>query len=264
MIIDKYNSRVKKVNSLVCVGLDSEFAKLPERFKKLEHPQFEFNKFIIDQTAEFAAAFKFNIAFYEAQGEAGYKQLRMSMEYLQKKYPDIFTICDAKRGDIGNSNNSYVKSLFDELGFDAVTLNVYPGKEALKPFLDRADKGCIFWCRSSNPGAGEFQDLEVGGKPLWQIVAEHVSGSWNYNDNCMLVAGATYPEEMKKLRAIAPQMSFLVPGLGAQGGDARAMVKAGLDDEGCGIIVNSSRGIIFAADPAGEAKKLRDEINKYR
>jgi orotidine-5'-phosphate decarboxylase len=266
MVIDKYNRRAEKVNSLVCVGLDSELAKLPERFKKLDHPQFEFNKWIIDNTAEFAAAFKINIAFYEQRGEQGLQELKMSMDYLRDKHPDIFTICDAKRGDIGNTNNGYVEEIFDWLGFDAVTLHPFMGRESLKPFLDRADKGCVILCRTSNPGAGELQDLVVqaSGLPLWQVVAEKVRDDWNYNHNCMLVVGATYPEEIKRLRDIMGRTAFLVPGVGAQGGDVKAVVEAGLNDQKRGLIINSSRGIIFAENPAVEAKKLRDEINLYR
>lgn len=264
MIIDKYNQRVDKVNSLVCVGLDSDFEKLPDRFKDKEFPQFEFNKWIIDQTAQYAAAFKPNSAFYEARGDQGLRELKMALDYIHEKHPDVFTIYDAKKADIGNTNNGHVAYIFGWLGFDAVTLNVYPGKEALKPFLDKADKACIFWCRSSNPGAGEFQDLVVNGKPLWQVVTEHISSLWNYNNNCMLVAGATYPEELKKIRSIVGDMTLLVPGLGAQGGDVKATVQAGLNSDKRGMIINSSRGIIFATDPAEEAKKLRDEINLYR
>ena len=270
MIIDNYNQRVEKANSLVCVGLDSEFAKLPERFKKLEHPQFEFNKWIIDQTAEFASCYKPNSAFYEARGDAGITELKMTMEYLQKNYADIFTILDAKRADIGNTNNGYVTAIFDWLGFDAVTLHPYLGNEALKPFLDRSDKGCIILCRTSNPGATELQDLNVvqatglPDKPLWQVVAEKVRDEWNYNHNCLLVVGATYPEEMKKIRGIMGNMCFLVPGIGAQGGDIKATVEAGLNEEKRGLIISSSRGIIFFDNPAQEAKKLRDEINEYR
>ena len=264
MIIDKYNKRADKVNSLVCVGLDSDFAKVPERFKKLENPQFEFNKWIIDQTAEFVACYKPNSAFYEARGDAGIRELKMTMEYLQKNYADIFTICDAKRGDIGNTNNGYAEEIFDWLGFDAVTLHPYMGKESLKPFLDRADKGCVILCRTSNPGAGEIQDLIVDGKPVWQIAAKKVSDGWNYNRNCMLVVGATYPEEMKIIRSIVGDMALLVPGVGAQGGDVEATVKVGLNSDKKGMVINSSRGIIFAENPAEEAKKLRDEINKYR
>lgn len=264
MVINKYNQRAEKVNSLVCVGLDSDFEKLPERFKQSENPQFEFNKWIIDQTAEFAACYKPNIAFYEARGDRGIKELKMTMEYLQKNFADIFTICDAKRADIGNTNNGYVEELFDWLAFDAVTLHPYLGKEALKPFLDRADKGCVILCRTSNPGAGELQDLLVEGKTVWKIVAEKVSNEWNYNNNCLLVVGATYPEEMKQIRETAGKISFLVPGIGAQGGDVKTVVEAGLGAEKRGLIINSSRGIIFAEHPAAEAKKLRDEINKYR
>ncbi len=267
---EKYNTRAEKFNSLVCVGLDSEFEKLPAQFKEKEFPQFEFNKYIIDQTAEFAAAFKPNSAFYEARGEKGWKELKMTMDYLSLSYPDIFTICDAKRADIGNTNNGYVKAIFDELKFDAITLHPYLGKEALKPFLDRSDKISIILCRTSNPGAGEIQDLNVAQAPgllpktIWQIVAEKVSQDWNYNHNCMLVVGATYPEEMKIIRSIAPEMTLLVPGVGAQGGDVEAVVKAGKNSKNLGMIINSSRGIIFAENPGEEAKKLRNEINKYR
>lgn len=266
MIIDKYNSRVEKSNSLVCVGLDSDFEKIPASFKEKEFAQFEFNKWIIDQTAEFASAFKPNAAFYEARGEQGGHELKLTIDYINKNHPDIFTILDAKRADIGNTNNGYVTAIFDWLGFDAITLHPYLGKEALKPFLDRADKGCIVLCRTSNPGAGELQDLVVQarGLPLWQIVAEKVRDEWNYNHNCLLVVGATYPEEMKQIRGLMGKICFLVPGVGAQGGDVEATVKAGINEDKRGLIISSSRGIIFADNPGEEAKKLRDEINKYR
>src|SRR6185369_4973985 len=185
--------RAKKINSLLCVGLDADFEKIPKRFLKKKFPQFEFNKWIIGETHEFAAAFKPNSAFYEARGEKGIAELKMTMDYLIKNHPDIFTILDAKRADIGNTNKGYVTSIFDWLGFDAVTINPYLGQEAVQSFLDRRDKCSIVLCRTSNPGAGEFQDLKVGGKTLWQIVAEKVSKKWNKNKNCMLVVGATYP-----------------------------------------------------------------------
>jgi orotidine-5'-phosphate decarboxylase len=264
MSINKYSQRVKKANSLVCVGLDSELEKLPERFKKTKYPQFEFNKWIIEQTAEYVSSYKPNSAFYEARGDAGIRELKMTIEYLQEIYPDIFTILDAKRGDIGNTNNGYITSIFDWLGVDAVTLQPYPGKEALKPFLDRSDKVCIIWCRTSNPGAGEFQDLVIGDKPLWKIVAEHVCADWDYNNNCMLVVGATYPKEMQIIRSLAPSMTFLVPGIGAQGGDIQAVLNAGLTQNKDGLIINSSRGIIFTDNPGEQARTLRDEINHYR
>jgi orotidine-5'-phosphate decarboxylase len=264
MIIDKYNQRAEKVNSLVCVGLDPDFEKIPDHFKKLEYPQFEFNKYIIGQTAEFASAFKPNSASYEVRGEAGWKELKMTMEYLQENYADIFTICDAKRADIGYTSELYAKAILDNLGFDAVTLHPYLGQDAVKPFLDRKDKVSIILCRTSNPGAGEFQDLELDGKKLWQIVAEKVAGEWNYNNNCMLVVGATYPKELSDVRKIIGDITLLVPGVGTQGGSVEEVLKVGLNSSNKGLIINSSKAIIFAENPAAEARKLRDKINKYR
>jgi orotidine-5'-phosphate decarboxylase len=263
-IIDKYNKRAKKVNSLLCVGLDADFDKIPKRFLKLKFPQFEFNKWIIKETNEYAAAYKPNVAFYEAKGDRGIRELKMTMEYLSKNHPNIFTILDAKRADIGNTNKGYVSATFDWLNFDAITLHPYLGEEALKPFLERKDKISIILCRTSNSGAGEFQDLKIKGKSLWQIVAEKVSKDWNKNKNCMLVVGATYPKEMKKIRSLVGDMTFLVPGVGAQGGDIKKVLKAGLNKKGLGLIINSSRGIIFSSNPKSEAKKLCEEINKYR
>ncbi|MEK7471163.1 MAG: orotidine-5'-phosphate decarboxylase [Patescibacteria group bacterium] len=264
MIIDKYNKRAKKINSLLCIGLDADFAKIPKRFLKKKFPQFEFNKWIIKETHEYAVAFKPNSAFYEARGDKGIRELKMTMDYLIKNHPDIFTILDAKRGDIGNTNNGYITSIFDWLGFDAFTVYPYLGHEAVQPILDRKDKGVILLCRTSNPGSKDFQDLEVKGKTLWQIVAEKVSKNWNKNKNCMLVVGATYPKEMKKIRSIVGDMTFLVPGVGAQGGDLKETLKVGLNSKGLGLIINSSRGIIFSDNPKIEAQKLRDEIRKYR
>jgi orotidine-5'-phosphate decarboxylase len=263
-ILQKYNRRAEAIDSLLCVGLDTDIAKIPETFLTAEFPQFAFNRWIIDRTAEYTAAYKPNMAFYEARGTQGLAELQMTMEYLQTRYPDIVTICDAKRADIGNTNRGYVESIFDWLGFDAVTLHPYLGAEALAPFLDRADKACIILCRTSNPGAGEFQDLDTGGRPLWQAIAEKVGGAWNANGNCMLVVGATYPGEMRKVRLIAPDMTFLVPGVGAQGGNVEAVVAAGIDAGGIGLIINSARGIIFSDDPALAARTLRDEINAAR
>lgn len=262
--LEKYNLRVDQVNSLVCVGLDSDIERLPERFRVSETPQFAFNRWIIDQTQQFVSAYKLNLAFYEARGDQGIRELKLTLEYLQKLHPDIFTIADAKRGDIGSTNVGYVAAIFDWLGFDAVTLNPYLGREALHPFLDRADKGCIILCRTSNPGAGEFQDLEVNGKPFWQVVAERVRDHWNQHSNCMLVAGATYPEELKQIRQIVGEMTLLVPGIGAQGGDLEKTATVGLNSQGKGMIIVSARGVIFAADPAQVAKDLQDKINKYR
>ena len=262
--MDKYNKRAKKINSLLCVGLDADFAKLPEKFKSEKFPQFEFNKWIIGETHEYTSAYKPNSAFYEARGDKGMAELKMTMDYLIENHPDIFTICDAKRADIGNTNNGYVTSVFDWFGFDAITLHPYLGQEALQPFLDRKDKVSIILCRTSNSGAGELQDLEVGGKKLWQIVAEKVSQVWNKNKNCMLLVGATYPEEMKKIRSLVGDITILVPGIGAQGGDLKSVLKAGLNKDGLGLIINSSRSIIFSDNPKEEARKLCEEIRIYR
>jgi orotidine-5'-phosphate decarboxylase len=263
-VLRKFNQRADAAQTLLCVGLDVDFAKIPARFKTEKFPQFEFGKWIIDSTADFAAAFKPNTAFYEARGVQGWAELRMTVEYLRTKHPEVVTVCDAKRADIGNTNQGYVTAIFDELGFDAVTLHPYLGREALEPFLARRDKACIVLCRTSNPGAGEFQDLRVDGKPLWQTVAEKVSREWNANRNCMLVVGATYPEEMRVVRESAPEMTLLVPGVGAQGGDVEAVVSTGLDREGKGLMISASRAILFSDDPAIAARGFRDEINAAR
>ena len=262
-IIEKYNKRAKDINSLLCVGLDADIKKIPQKFLDMEFPQFEFNKYIIEETHEFTSAYKPNSAFYEARGDKGIKELKMTSDYLVEKYPDIIRILDAKRGDIGNTNNGYVQFIFDWLNFDAVTIYPYLGLEAIQPFLDRTDKAVIILCRTSNPGAKDFQDLKVNDKYIWQIVAEKISGSWNKNNNCMLVVGATYPEEMKKIRELVGDMTFLVPGVGAQGGSVKDVMEVGKNSEGFGLIINSSRGIIFSDNPKIEAKKLCEEIRKY-
>ena len=254
-IIDKYNLRAEKINSLVCVGLDSEYEKLPAvaEAKAGEGRQFEFNKKIIEQTHEYVAAYKPNIAFYEARGDEGLRELKQTMDYLHKHHPDVFTICDAKRGDIGNTNNGYITSILDWMGFDAMTINPYMGKESLLPFLDRKDKFFFVLCRTSNPGAREFQD------EMYEKVAQHVA---TWGENCGLVVGATAPAEMKKIREITGDMTFLVPGIGAQGGSVKDVVTAGrYTIHDTRLIINSSRGIIFAEDPREEAKKLQEEIN---
>lgn len=263
-IIDKYNARVDKVNSLLCVGLDSSIERLPEQFKSEEFPQFAFNRYIIEQTHEYVAAYKPNIAFYEARGEQGLHELVLTMDYLRSKHPDIFTICDAKRADIGSTSRAYAKAIFDELGFDSVTLHPYLGQDALEPFLCREDKGCIILCRTSNKGAGEFQDMEIEGKPLWQVVAERVYQEWNTQNNCILVVGATYPNEMQVVRSLVSDMTLLVPGIGVQGGNVQQTVTAGKNSQGKGLIISSSRGIIFSEDPQRAAQELRDAINLYR
>jgi len=267
----KLDTRIQKINSLACVGLDADMGKIPKHLKGSEFPQFSFNKAIVDATHDVVIAYKPNSAFYEARGVDGIAELKMTCDYLHEQHPDISIILDAKRADIGNTNEGYVKFAFDYLGVDAITLHPYLGYEALKPFLDRTDRGCIILCRTSNSGSGEFQDLNVDGKPLYRIVAERVAREWNVNGNCLLVVGATYPKELAEVRNIVGDMTFLIPGIGAQGGDVEKTVRSGINAQKQGMIINSARGIIFAstqadfAEKAGiEAKKLRDEINKYR
>ena len=255
---------LKMHNSLLCIGLDSELSKLPEQFKKFEFPQFEFNKWIIEQTHKFVGAYKPNLAFYEAQGEKGWHELALTVKYLNQNFPDIFTIADAKRADIGSTNAGYVTAIFEHLGFDSITLHPYLGQEALQPFLERKDKTSIILCRTSNPGAGELQDLEIDGQPLWWHVANKVSKEWNKNNNCMLVVGATYPEELKQIRQLVGEMTILVPGIGAQGGDLAQVITTGLNADKAGLLISSSRGIIFADDPKLEAEKLYQEIEALR
>ena len=278
----KLSSIMTTQKSLLCVGLDSDVNRLPKGIRKNKYPQFAFNKRIIDATHDFVCAYKPNSAFYEARGEQGIIELKMTCDYLHKKYPDIVIILDAKRADIGNTNNCYVSFIFDYLGVDAVTLHPYLGRNAIQPFLDRKEKGSIILCRTSNPGAGEFQDLLLNksqssealtkeGRPLYQIIAEEVVQKWNTNNNCALVVGATYPEELKIVRRIAKNMPFLIPGIGVQGGNIEKTVKAGLDSHGAGMIINISRSAIFASSKADFAQKARkkaisfsDQINQYR
>jgi orotidine-5'-phosphate decarboxylase len=269
--INKLNLISLKNNSLLCIGLDSDFDKLPESVKNSRFPQFEFNKAIIDVTYDLVSCYKPNSAFYEARGADGINDLKMTCDYLQEKYPDIPVILDAKRADIGSTNEGYVKFAFDYLGVDAITVHPYLGHETLKPFLDRKDKGIIILCRTSNPGAFEFQDLVVNNNPLYQMLARKVIKDWNYNNNCLLVVGATYPKELKIVRDIVGEITLLIPGVGAQGGDLDAVMKNGLTKDKKGLIINSSRGIIFAgcgndfAEIArDEALKLKNNINAFR
>lgn len=246
----------------VCVGLDPELTKIPENFKNnnsISEALFGFNKSIIDQTAELVCAYKPNCAFYEAEGFEGREALLQTISYLRNTYPDIPIILDAKRGDIGNTNSGYVKDIFENLGVDGVTIHSYLGKEAMQPFLDKSDKLIIILVKTSNKGAGEFQDLKVEGKSLYQIVARNISSNWNKNGNCAVVVGATYPDELKEVRKIIGDIPILIPGIGAQGGDI-SMIKNGLNSKGEGIIVSSSRGIIFAPNPKAAALKMHEDI----
>jgi orotidine-5'-phosphate decarboxylase len=258
--LERLEARMAATDSLLCVGLDCAIDRLPERFRGEPRPQLAFGRWIIDQTHPFVAAYKPNLAFYEARGAAGWGELAETLAYVREVDPAIFTIGDAKRADIDSTNAGYVAGLLDGLGFDAITLHPYLGSEALRPFLERGDKAAIVLCRTSNPGAGELQDLDVGGVPLWEAVATRVRDDWNARGNCMLVVGATYPAELRRARELCPDMTFLVPGVGAQGGDVASVVEAGIDHHGRGLLINASRSVIFAADPGAEARALRDAI----
>ena len=263
-------------NNFVCVGLDSDYDQLPIIIKagqSVEDALFTFNREIIDATHDLVCAYKPNAAFYEAQGDTGMRSLIRTVHYIKETYPHIPVILDAKRADIGSTNLGYVQAAFDRIDADAITVHPYLGKEALAPFLARKERGIIVLAKTSNPGAGEFQDLPVGPaqEPLYQVVARHVAQSWNGNGNCALVVGATYPAELKTVRSLVGDMPILIPGIGAQGGEVAATVNAGKDSRGWGMIISSSRGIIFASqanDFAQAARKatreLREEINRHR
>jgi len=253
-------ARMEAVDSMLCVGLDNALERLPDRFRREPRPQATFARWIIDATHETAAAYKVNTAFHEARGAAGWDELAEVVNSIRAADPGLFVILDAKRADIADTNAAYASAIFDELGADAVTVHPYLGSEAMQPFLTRADKAVIVLCRTSNPGAGELQDLAVEGMPLWEAVAVRVRDAWDARGNCMLVMGATYPDELRRARELCPEMPFLVPGVGAQGGDLEAVVRAGLDAHGRGLLINASRAIAGADDPAGAASSLRDAI----
>ncbi|HVB61049.1 MAG TPA: orotidine-5'-phosphate decarboxylase, partial [Ktedonobacteraceae bacterium] len=239
-------------NTFVCVGLDADYQQLPETVKQgksVEEALFAFNRAIIDATHDLVCAYKPNAAFYEAQGDAGLRALTRTVQYIKEAYPPIPVILDAKRADIGSTNLGYMQAAFDIIGVDAITVHPYLGKEALAPFLARAEKGIIVLAKTSNPGAGEFQDLLVGPaqEPLYQVVARHVAEQWNANGNCGIVIGATYPQDLQQARAIVGDMPILIPGIGTQGGAVAATVAAGKDSKGQGMIINASRSIIFAS-----------------
>ncbi|HVB75824.1 MAG TPA: orotidine-5'-phosphate decarboxylase [Ktedonobacteraceae bacterium] len=273
--IEKLESCWQRDN-FVCVGLDADYDQLPEVIKadrSVEDALFHFNREIIDATHDLVCAYKPNAAFYEAQGEAGLRALISTVCYIHETFPHIPTILDAKRADIGSTNIGYAQSAFDVIGVDAMTVHPYLGREALAPFLARKEKGIIVLAKTSNAGSGEFQDLSVGPdhEPLYMVVARHVAQEWNGNGNCALVVGATYPEELRRVRALVGDMPILIPGIGTQGGEVVATVKAGKDSRGWGMIISSSRGIIFASrgsDFATAARtaagELRAEINRYR
>jgi orotidine-5'-phosphate decarboxylase len=252
---------------LLCVGLDPDPEKLPHDILGEAAPLHAFDRRIVDATAHIAAAYKPQIAFYSALGAED--QLIASIRYIRERAPAALVILDAKRGDIANTAEAYAREAFDRYGADAVTVNPYMGEDSVRPFLVRPDRGAILLCRTSNPGAKDFQDLHVDGLPLYRRIAERAAGHWNEHRNLMLVVGATYSREMADLRRAHRDVPFLVPGIGAQRGDLAATLAAGLDARGAGLLLSSSRGIIYAgggtAQAIGQAgAELHAAINRER
>lgn len=265
--LDKLEQISRKNKSLVCVGLDVDMQRIPPSLLEEDEPILTFNKAIIGSTQDLVCAYKLNIAFYEALGTAGLQQFKKTLASIP---PDIVKIVDAKRGDIGNTARMYAQSCFEYYGGDAVTASPYLGRDSLQPFFDYEDKCTFVLCLTSNPGSKDFQYQSDGEKRLYQLVAENVN-RWNEKGNCGLVVGATHPEELRGIRELAPDLPFLIPGIGAQGGDVEQTVQFGTDAKGERAIINSSRGIIYAssgddfADSArAKAKELRETINQWR
>jgi orotidine-5'-phosphate decarboxylase len=267
----KFSERLREAHaaadSLVCVGLDPDLARLPDDLRDDPQPLLAFNRRIVDATYELCAAYKPQIAFYSALGKES--ELAASIRYIRDRAPAALVILDAKRGDIGNTAEAYAREAFDRYGADAVTVNPYMGEDSVRPFLARPDRGALVLCRTSNPGARDFQDIMIDGRALYRRVAEHAAAHWNEHRNLMFVVGATYPAEMAELRRAHPEIGFLVPGIGAQGGDLDATLAAGLDARGAGLLLSSSRALIYAGGGAAgairaEAEALRAAINRRR
>jgi orotidine-5'-phosphate decarboxylase len=258
-------------DSLVCVGLDPEIERFPRQVAEQPSPIFQFNKAIIDATADLVCAYKPQFAHYAAYEAED--QLERTIDYIHRTYPGVPVILDSKRADIGNTAERYASEAFERYGADAVTVNPYLGGDSLEPFLRHEDRGVIVLCRTSNPGARDLQDLEVGasGRRLYHVVADMAATRWNARGNCLLVVGATYPQELAEIRRIVGDMPLLVPGVGAQGGDVSQVVRNGQTAAGTGLIVSSARGILyaspgedFAAAARSAALSLRDQINVHR
>ena len=259
---------IREKRSFLCVGLDSEIEKIPSSLSKSKDPVFEFNRRIIDATHNYAVAYKPNVAFYECNGPKGWKSLQSTLDYIRKNYPGIFVIADAKRGDIGNTSRMYARGFFETMDFDAVTVAPYMGEDSVTPFLTYKDKWVILLVLTSNKGADDFQYHNEDGIRLFERVLT-VSRKWGNTDNMMYVVGATRAEMLKDIRKIVPDHFLLVPGVGAQGGSLQEVAKYGLNSK-CGLIVNSSRGIIFADNSenfdkvAGDkAKEIQKEMELY-
>ncbi|MBT8256476.1 MAG: orotidine-5'-phosphate decarboxylase [Bacteroidia bacterium] len=245
MNLDLLISEIERKESFLCIGLDVDLAKIPTHLLDDDDPIFAFNKSIIDATHHLAVAYKPNIAFYEAYGLAGWNALKKTIEYLNQHHPKLFTIADAKRGDIGNTSSRYAKAFFEDLDFDSITVAPYMGKDSVEPFLQFDNKYTILLALTSNPGASDFQMKEIDGIEMYKQVLT-VSKSWIGSENLMYVIGATQAEHLREIRDIVPNSFLLIPGVGAQGGDMGEVCKYGMND-GIGLLINSSRGIIYAS-----------------
>jgi orotidine-5'-phosphate decarboxylase len=265
--LEKIINAENKYNSLLCIGLDTDINKLPDCVKSFPNPILEFNSRIIEKTKDLVSAYKINIAFYESKGKTGWDTLEKTLELIPK---DILTIADAKRGDIGNTSELYARTFFENMSFDSITVNPYLGYDSIQPFLNYKNKGVFVLALTSNKGSQDFQYLNIDGIPLYEKVVEKVN-EWNANSNCAIVVGATHPDELKKLRAKAPDLPFLIPGIGAQGGDLELTVKYGCNKNKQLALINVSRGIIYSSlkndfDIKAEeaALKYNEQINSFR
>ncbi|RTY83565.1 orotidine-5'-phosphate decarboxylase [Flavobacterium sp. LS1P28] len=254
--------QIQQKKSFLAVGLDVDLTKIPQHLLELEDPIFEFNKAIIDATHDLAVAYKPNIAFYEAYGLKGWTSLQKTINYINSTYPDIFTIADAKRGDIGNTSAMYAKAFFEDLNFDSITVAPYMGKDSVEPFLAFKSKHTIMLALTSNEGAFDFQTLNLNGKELYKQVLE-ISKNWKNSENLMYVVGATKAEYFTEIRKIVPDSFLLVPGVGAQGGSLAEVCKYGMNAN-VGLLINSSRAIIYASNGTDFADKARTEALKMQ
>lgn len=264
---ERLRTTQRKRNSLLCVGLDTDVRKIPRSLRGSPNPVLDFNRRIIRATRDLVCAYKINLAFYEAMGRRGWQTLQRTLSHIPD---DVVTIGDAKRGDIGNSSKLYAHALFEEYGFSACTVNPYMGMDSVAPFLQNGSRGTFILALTSNPGATDFQHLKIRGAPLYEHVIRAVQ-RWNTKLNCGLVVGATHPKDLRRIRARAPHMPFLIPGVGAQGGDLKLAVRYGCDTCGELAVINSSRGILYASDGIDFAEAartaaatMRDEINTHR
>lgn len=255
-------SEIKRKKSFLCIGLDADIGKIPKLLLEKEDPIFEFNKAIIDATHHLCVAYKPNTAFYEANGIKGWQSLVKTISYINENFPEIFTIADAKRGDIGNTSAMYARAFFDDLQFDSVTVAPYMGKDSVEPFLAFEDKHTILLTLTSNEGAFDFQTLETDGNSLYKKVLE-TSKTWRNSHNLMYVVGATKAEYLREIRKIVPDAFLLIPGVGAQGGSLQEVCKYGLNDS-YGLLINSSRAIIYASSQQDFAEKAQEEALKIQ